>query len=78
MSERTTTILGKEYLGRPMMGSPACEIWLTEQRMGFAAAERHLKAKNAIRKVWGSPELELQDYMTDMPLEGVQIFGRKA
>jgi hypothetical protein len=75
---RTTTILGKVYQGRPKMGSAAMEIWATEDRMGFAAAERQLRAKNAIRKVWGCEPLDLQDDMTDLPLEGVQTFGRKA
>ena len=76
MTRKTTTILGQKYEGTPRMNSPACRVWLTEQKMGYAAAERLLRAKNSIRKVWGQEPLNFQDDMTDLPMEGGFSFGR--
>ena len=73
----TTTILGVRYDGRPRIGSVAYDIHMSEQRMGFAAAERHLRAKNAIRKVHGFKPHDLQQDMTDCPRTGARIFGRR-
>jgi hypothetical protein len=73
---KTTTILGVEYQGTPGPGTPACEIMCFEHARGREAAEKLLKAKNAIRKVWGFPPLDFNDDMTDLPMEGGFTFGR--
>lgn len=73
---KTTTILGQKYEGTPRMGSHACRVWLTEQRMGYAAAERLERALNSIRKVWGQEPLNYADDMTTLPMEGGFSFGR--
>lgn len=73
MTERTTTILGTEYRGRPKVGSLAFQLWKMEQDGQGIHARNILRAKNTINKVYGAPPIDLQNDMTDLPLEGVEI-----
>lgn len=73
MAERTTTILGVTYRGRPKVGSDAFYLWKLEQEGEVQRARNSLKAKQAIQRAFGGKPIDLQDDMTDLPLEGVEI-----
>ena len=65
---RTTTILGVEYRGRPMMNSTAFRVWQLEQDGQREKAERYLSAMRMMGPV------DLQDEMTVIPMEGMQTY----
>jgi hypothetical protein len=67
---RATTILGATYPGRPMFGSFALRVWLTERQEGEAAARAHVAAHRALCGC-GKPEHDFADDMTPVPMEGV-------
>lgn len=66
----TTTILGREYAGRPMFGSFALHIWLMEQKHGREAAERH-NASHKYLCTCGSDEHDFAADMTTLPMDGL-------
>lgn len=71
----TTTILGREYTGRPMMGSLACSLYLLELEGKAEAAQRLLDAHNHVRWCFGTTAYRIEDDMTPLPLEGVEIYA---
>lgn len=71
MNISTTTLLGREYTGRPMFGSLAMSIHLLEREGKHEDAQKLLDAHNHIRRCFGKPEYDLANDMTVVPLEGV-------
>ena len=70
----TTTILGQDYEGRPIMNSIALRVHRLEEAGKLVEAIRYLRAHNMIRKAFGHPCHDLQSDMTSIPMEGVQIY----
>ena len=73
---QTTTILGKVYQGRPMMGSVALRCHRLEQDHGSERAQAYLdsinRRNNTFQKV---PPHDLQEDMTLCRMEGAEIYA---
>lgn len=72
---RSTTILGRAFPGRPMFGSLALDLYLTEQKHGRDKARALLDARNRVRGVFRESAITLDDLaadMTPLPLEGLE------
>lgn len=77
---KTTTILGQTYSGTPGMNTVALHMRALERQGKARDALNYLRATNAINKACGAPPHDLQADMTDLPMEGVEIYsaGRAA
>lgn len=72
MNRKTTTVLGVSYVGRPMMGSLACSLWLLQQKGQHKKARALLDAHNQIRRAFGQPDIDLSGQFTTVPMEGLE------
>ena len=70
----TTTILGQDYEGRPIMNSIALRVHRLEEAGKLVEAIRYLRAHNMIRKAFGHPCHDLQsDIRQPFPPSGGKL-----